>query len=215
MHPKSPVASITVDGDAICHARKDIIQMCTNFEITSLLSAAKNEEYDGLLHLVEDHGSLGLSRWDNVKLAEHWADIRDEYYLLLDAGKLVFDHQDPEVVPASPWPEHILKIQGLNDAEIEIVRNGLIERLAITAVAEAINSWDDHEDTDFISYTKLEGCTGFNNMSDEELIAEWDDCRNSFYLKASTGNLKSDIPNTDPEKDAIQVFPWLPLAGQP
>ncbi|EPX83893.1 hypothetical protein [Salipiger mucosus] len=208
MHPKSPVSAYDANGELTSFARESVIRMASNFEISSMLIAANDDmEYDGLLDLVENRG-LGLARWDNAKLSDHWDNIKDDYFALLDAGKLVFDHEDPEIVPLE-CPTTMLKIEGKDGAELQIERNDLIERLVITAAAQAINSWEDFGDTDFIDNAQLEGTTGLHNLTDKELLREWREARNSFYFKAFAGTLKHDIPAADPEHDLLtaDVFP--------
>ncbi|MHA6346392.1 hypothetical protein [Roseivivax sp. CAU 1761] len=184
MHPKSPV-TVFHEGKPAFFARESVIRMAANYEVSSMLHYAAKGEHDGLLTLGEE-GGMGLERWDNAKLSQHWANIAEEYDDYREAGKLVFEHEDPEIVPAG-FPKDILEITGKDGEKIEIERNALIERLVITATAVALGSWEDHGATDFLDHVFGEGTRGFQNMLDGELIAEWHEVRNSFYMKSAAG----------------------------
>ena len=83
-------------------------------------------------------------------------------------------------------------------ADLEVDRGIIEERLIAYEVYAIQRAIRENNDYDSLCYALGEGLVGFYKMSDEDLLAEWEDAREGFYGMMETDGLPFDLLEDDP-----------------
>ena len=87
----------------------------------------------------------------------------------------------------------LIELENGNSITREMIEERLIAYESTRAFESAIEG-----DFDSISYMVGDGCRGFYEMDDDELLENWDDSEDGFYLCWSEDRLVFDILDSDP-----------------
>lgn len=102
-HPQEnvPVTIPGVDGPTEV-SREQLIRMCTDFNVSSSIRYAEQEnEFDSMIDAAE-YGTSGMRSWSNEKLEKTFEEIAEFYFDMAEAGTLRLNSYDdlPEAAPA-------------------------------------------------------------------------------------------------------------------
>jgi hypothetical protein len=91
----------------------------------------------------------------------------------------------------------MLKVRcDMTDATVD---RGVIEERLVAYEAYAIlRAVREHDDHDSLCWMLGEGTIGFYKMSDDDLLAEWEDAKEGFYGMIDVNGLPFDLLEDDP-----------------
>ncbi len=203
MNPNNMIPVYNFDGEPAFILRSQLIKMCSTFEVSSMIKAAKSDnEYDGLLDIVEK-GGFGLNNASDGKLSKIWEEIRELYETYQENGDLISDD--------------VIEFLRVGADEVEVVGNqiNLIHALQThdpKSFAFELKDWQPEDEISTGSSHKVAGKVELKADSADIVIAHLTDQERSLTVSVELQNDVVRVRNYTADGQAPLIVE-IPFSG--